>query len=216
VGSLVADYAESWGFRVMKSDPPRERREGLGEKEGFYPLSRIVAQSDIMTFHVPLTTAGPDATRHMVSREFIKSSKPGAVILNSSRGPVFEPEALREAIEGGGRFVIDTWNGEPAIDRDVLAKVLFGTPHIAGYSAQGKAMATAMVVRALSGEFDLPLIDWYPEGAPRSEARRISWEEMRRRMPAHFDMAAESAALKAAPERFEAMRDNYNYRLEFF
>ncbi len=139
------------------------------------------------------------------------------MILNSSRGPVIEPDALREAVFSGRRgFIIDTWNGEPAIDREVLERVPLGTPHIAGYSAQGKATATSMVVRALAREFSLPLGDWYPEGALRSEARAISWEDMCRRMPSYFDISAESAALKAAPKQFEAMRDNYNYRTEFF
>jgi erythronate-4-phosphate dehydrogenase len=217
VGSLVASYAAAWGFRVMRSDPPRERAEGLGVAEGFYPLKELVAECDVVTFHVPLIAGGVDATRHLVGREFLVATKPDAVVLNSSRGPVIEPDALREAVLSGRReFIIDTWNGEPALDREVLERVLLGTPHIAGYSAQGKATATSMVVRALAREFSLPLGDWYPEGAPRSEAREISWEDMRRKMPSHFDIAAESALLKSTPEKFEQMRDNYNYRTEFF
>jgi erythronate-4-phosphate dehydrogenase len=217
VGSIVADYAASWGFRVMRSDPPRERAEGLGPEQGFYPLADIATRSDIITFHVPLNISGPDATRHIVNRDFLKALKPGAVILNSSRGPVIDPDALRESVGKGGRFIIDTWNGEPDLDREVLERVLIGTPHIAGYSAQGKATATAMIVNALAREFDLPLeADWFPPEGLRSIPRPISWEEMRRLMPAHFDMAAESAALKAAPERFEQMRNTYNYRTEYF
>lgn len=218
VGSLVARYAAAWGFRVMRSDPPRERAEGLGMDEGFYPLRELAAGSDVVTFHVPLTfaAAGPDATYHIVDRDFLAAAKPGSVIINSSRGPVIEPGALREAAGSTHSFIIDTWNDEPAIDRAVLERVLLGTPHIAGYSVQGKAAATSMVVNALAREFDLPLTDWYPAGAPRSEAREISWEQMCRLMPSHFDIVAESAALKAAPERFEAMRDNYNYRTEYF
>ncbi len=214
VGSLVKKYAESWGFRVMCSDPPRERAEGLGAAEGFYPLNEIVAAADIITFHVPLIKEGADATRHLVGREFLALAKPGTVIFNSSRGPVIEPGALREADKN--KFIIDTWNGEPDIDREVLEDVLLGTPHIAGYSAQGKANGTAMVVNALARKFGLPLNDWFPPDGQRSEPREISWEEMCRTMPARFDIAAESAALKAAPELFEAMRNNYNYRKEYF
>jgi erythronate-4-phosphate dehydrogenase len=217
VGSLVSHYAASWGFRVMRSDPPRERAEGLGAAEGFYPLNELVARCDAITFHVPLAAVGPDVTRHLVGREFLAATKPNAVILNSSRGPVIEPNVLREAVSGGRReFIIDTWNGEPAIDRTVLERVPLGTPHIAGYSAQGKAMATSMIVNALAREFSLPLDDWYPDGAPRSEPQEISWMDMCRRMPSHFDIAAQSAALKSAPDRFEALRDNYNYRMDFF
>lgn len=216
VGSLVAEYAASWGFRVMRSDPPRERAEGLGFAEGFYSLREIAIRSDIVTFHVPLVSAGPDATRHIVDREFLATAKSNQVIINSSRGPVVEPDALREAVGRTHSFIIDTWNGEPDIDGTVLERVTLGTPHIAGYSLQGKAAATSMVVNALAREFDLPPKDWYPAEAPRSEARGISWEEMCRLMPSCFDIAAQSAVLKAAPERFEVMRDNYNYRMEFF
>jgi erythronate-4-phosphate dehydrogenase len=139
------------------------------------------------------------------------------VLLNSSRGAVFSSEALRVAVgRGRGGFVIDTWNDEPRIDRAVLEGVLLGTPHIAGYSQQGKAAGTAMVVNALGDRFGLPLRDWFPAGVGHSEPREISWEEMCRTMPSRFDIAAESAALKAAPDRFEAMRNNYDYRLEYF
>lgn len=217
VGSLVAEYAAAWGFSVMLSDPPRERAERLVAGEGFYTLGTLAAECDIITLHVPLTLEGSDATRHLAGREFLAAAKPGAVIINSSRGAVVEPEALREAVSRKSQsFIIDTWNGEPNIDREVLERVLLGTPHIAGYSMQGKATATSMVVRALARQFGLPLLDWYPHGAPRSEPRAIPWEEMCRAMPSYFDIAAESAALKAAPERFEAIRDNYRYREEYF
>lgn len=222
VGSLVAEYAAAWGFRVMRSDPPRERAEGPGAAEGFYPLERLAAECDVITFHVPLTTDGPDATKGLVGREFLAAAHPGAVMINSSRGAVIEPGALREAVSGAGGyadargFIIDTWNGEPDMDRGVLERVMLGTPHIAGYSVQGKATATSMMVNALAMEFGLPLKDWYPEGAPRSVPREIGWEEMCRTMPSYLDIAAESAALKAAPRRFEQMRNEYSYRIEFF
>ena len=218
VGTLVAGYAAAWGFRVMCSDPPRERAEGLGRADGFYPLGDLAAGCDIITFHVPLTSEGPDATRHIVNRDFMAATRPGAVILNSSRGPVIDPVVVTH------NFIIDTWNDEPRIDCEVLKSVLLGTPHIAGYTVQGKAAATSTVVNALAREFGLPLTEWYPAGAPRSQPREISWDEMRRLMLSHFDIAAESAALKAtlgatlnaAPELFEEMRNNYHYRTEFF
>jgi erythronate-4-phosphate dehydrogenase len=214
VGSLVKEYASRWGFRVMCSDPPREKAEGLGRAEGFYPLGELARECDIITLHVPLTASGPDATRHLVDAGFLAATKPEAVILNSSRGLIIDPEALRGACNRG--FIIDTWNDEPNIDRTVLQRTLLATPHIAGYSVQGKATATSMIVNALAREFGLPLDDWYPEGAPRSTPRAIGWEEMCRRMPAYFDIAARSRALNAAPEGFEQMRNDYKYRQEFF
>jgi erythronate-4-phosphate dehydrogenase len=229
VGSLVKEYAEEWGFRMMCSDPPRERAEGLGRAEDFYPLAELAEESDIITLHVPLTITGPDATRHLVDSAFLAATKPQAVILNSSRGAIIDPDALKGALVekfpscGGvevkgrrGGFIIDTWNDEPCIDRTVLQRTLLATPHIAGYSTQGKATATAMIVNALAHEFGLPLDDWYPWGALRSTPRAISWDEMCRTMPAYFDITAQSRALKAAPEEFEQMRNNYKYRAEYF
>ncbi len=210
VGSLVADYAAAWGFRVMRSDPPRARAEGLGPAEGFYPLWTLAAECDIITFHVPLTLTGPDATCHIVNREFMSTIRPGVVIINSSRGAVIDPAVATH------NFIIDTWNNEPDIDREALMRALLATPHIAGYTLQGKAMATSMIVGALAREFGLPLAGWYPAGVSRSQPRAITWDEMCRLMPSYFDIAAESAALKAAPERFEQMRNGYDYRTEFF
>ncbi len=217
VGSLVAEYAALWGFRVMRSDPPCEKSLGLGESDGYFPVNEIVSACDIITFHVPLTDAGPDATRGFVGHDFLAATKPNALIFNSSRGAVIDPEALRQWVGRRG-FVIDTWNSEPAIDRAVLQHVLLGTPHIAGYTTQGKATATAMIINALAREFPefSSLRDWFPEGALRNAPRPIGWGEMCATMPSHFDIAAESALLKASPERFEQFRDKYQYREEFF
>lgn len=216
-GSLVADYAASWGFRVMRSDPPRERAENLGPADGYHPINELAERCDVITFHVPLTTSGPDATIGMAGHDLFAATKSGALIINSSRGGVIDPVALRQW-SGRRGFLIDTWNGEPAIDRGVLERVLIGTPHIAGYTAQGKANATAMTVDALARKFPelRELEGWFPEGAQKSVQRPIGWAEMCDRMPSYFNIAAESALLKASPELFEQFRDRYKYREEFF
>lgn len=217
IGSLVRKYASEWGLRVMCSDPPREYAEKLTAHDGFYPLRRIISQSDIITLHTPLTLAGPNATYHMINREFLVSTRENCVIINSARGSVIEPNALRRTVADGRRgFILDTWNNEPRIDRDVLRGVLLGTPHIAGYSQQGKAAATAMIVNGLAAKFGLPLRNWYPSGTFHSSPRPISWSEMCETMPEYFDIEAESAALKAHPEDFEKFRNTYNYRTEYF
>jgi erythronate-4-phosphate dehydrogenase len=217
IGSLVAEYAAEWGYRVMCSDPPREDAEKLTTHNGFYPLRKILSHSDVITIHTPLILGGANPTYHLVNREFLVSTKEDAVVMNSSRGAVIEPEVLRKAIEKHKRnFVIDTWNNEPDIDRTVLEGVLLGTPHIAGYSEQGKATATAMIVGGLASHFGLPLHDWYPDGISHSTPRPIGWGEMTETMPRYFDIAARSRELKAAPEKFEYFRNNYKYRTEFF
>ncbi len=217
IGSLVRKYATEWGYKVMCSDPPREHTEKLTVHDGFYPLRKIMAQSDIITLHTPLTLAGPDATYHMVNREFLTSTKPDIAILNSSRGPVVGPKALHRAVEEKQRdFILDVWNNEPNIDLEVLEGIALGTPHIAGYSQQGKATATAMIVNGLASKFGLPLRNWFPAGGYHSSPRPISWSEMCETMTEYFDIAAESAELKAAPGDFEKFRNTYRYRLEYF
>jgi erythronate-4-phosphate dehydrogenase len=217
IGSLVAEYATEWGYRVMCSDPPREYSEKLTTQDGFYSLRKLISHSDIITIHTPLLVTGPNATYHMVNREFMVSTKGDAVIVNSSRGAVIEPGALHKTIEKRKRdFVIDTWNNEPDIDRTVLEGVLLGTPHIAGYSEQGKAAATAMIVNGLAQRLRLPLHGWYPEGMAHSVPRPVSWKEMSETIPVYFDIAAQSRELKTNSGNFEHFRNNYAYRTEYF
>lgn len=205
VGSLVMQYAEAWGLRVLGCDPPREKRERCG----FLPLDEVAREADILTFHTPLDAT----TRHMADAALFARMKPGAVILNSSRGEVVDGEALRMSHL---RWVLDVWEHEPHLDPDLLARALLATPHIAGYSEQGKATATAMAVAAIAREFGLPLADWYPPGAAPSAPRTIAWQELCSTISDAFDVEAQSRQLKARPEAFESMRDHYRYRREYF
>lgn len=205
VGSLVKSYAEAWGFRVLCCDPPREEREHVG----FLPLEEVARQADLLTFHTPLD----DTTRYMASQPLFDRMKPGAVLINSSRGEVVDGEALRRSRQ---RWVLDVWEHEPELDPELLERALLATPHIAGYSQQGKANATAMAVAAVSRRFQLPLEGWYPPEVERSAPRPISWPELCRTMPQHYDIEAESSRLKHHPDTFEALRDNYAYRHEYF
>lgn len=221
VGSLVAAYATQFGFRVLCCDPPRmEREAGLG----FLPLGELLERSDIVTLHVPLTTKGVHKTFRMAGKVFFEVLKKGsrrhrAVFINTSRGEVVEDSVLLGALEEGtvAHACIDTWNHEPEIDPGLLRAATLATPHIAGYSIQGKAAGTAAVVRAVARRFGIPLTEWYPpQVTPVQPRPEISWEEVQRRMPGYFDIERESAALKRHPELFEAMRNDYPFRTEFF
>lgn len=219
VGSLVAEYAEQWGFRVLCCDPPRQRTEGFCSLAArFVTLADIARECDIITFHTPLTREGQDATYHMAGREFLAATKPGALIINSSRGEVVGTGALADAVERGGcSCAIDTWEHEPHIDRHLLSMAELATPHIAGYSAQGKANATSMAVQAVAHAFGFPLTDWYPSAdVPHTEPRPISWNELRRTIGGYFDIDVQSARLKSHPEKFEELRNTYEYREEYF
>ena len=205
VGSLVRAYAEQWGFRVLCCDPPREEREHAG----FLPLEEVARRADILTFHTPLD----DTTRHMADARLRALTRPACVIINTSRGEVIDTGAL---VASGRPCIADVWEHEPQIDGRLLERALLATPHIAGYSAQGKANASSAVVRALSREFGLPPAEWYPSEVAPCTPRTLSWQALCSTIDGHFDIAALSRELKRRPGEFEAMRDQYRYREEYF
>ncbi len=165
VGSKVARAASVLGCRVLLNDPPREREEGKGE---FMPLQELLAASDIVSIHVPLTYSGQDNTIEMVNKEFLSGMKKGSHFINTSRGEVVNEHDLKNAMKTGqlSSVILDVFKNEPVIDRELAGMLTLATPHIAGYSTDGKANGTAMSVRALSRFFKLGLDEWIPEGVP--------------------------------------------------
>ena len=205
VGSLVEKYARRWGFNVLCCDPPRQQREG-GDFVGFEELLR---RSDIVTLHTPLDKT----TFHMMDSAAIAMMSHNGVIINASRGEVADTQALLEAPQ---TLILDVWEREPAIDAQLLEKALVATPHIAGYSAQGKANASSMVVRAIAEEFNLPIEGWYPAEVEPVERQPIEWEQMCRTIGSYCDLKSQSDYLKANSQEFESIRNNYHYRQEYF
>ena len=205
VGSLVKEYAEAWGFKTVCCDPPREEREKLG----FVTLEDVLKSADIVTLHTPLDAT----THHLINSENIALLHSGATLINASRGEVLATNATqREDIS----YAIDVWENEPNIDKALLNKALVATPHIAGYSRQGKANATAMAVEAIARHFNLPLCDWYPQGVQPSAPHPISWQEMCETITGHCNLRQESDILRSQSENFEHLRNNYLYREEYF
>ena len=218
VGSLVADYCRSWGFRVLCSDPPREVAENLGPEQDFVPLAELVAQADIVTLHTPLIRTGQWPTYHLVDSNFVATIKPGATLLNASRGEVADTAALISPEAEKLALYIDVWEGEPHhLNPTLLSRAKVATTHIAGYSLQGKANASAMVVRALAQHFGIePLTDWYPSGVTPSAPRPISWAEMSAQIGYYCPLEAETEWLRNHPTEFDQHRNTYPLREEFF
>lgn len=224
VGRGVADAAQALGMRVLLNDPPREEREG---SDAFTSLDELLRQSDIVTCHTPLTADGPHPTHHLASRAFFDRMRRGAAFINSSRGSVVDSAALRDAAQRGklAAFVLDTWEGEPDIDGTLLRDALLATPHIAGYSADGKANGTAVCVRTCSQMFDIDaLADWFPPTLPAPpmptdfaiDATGRTDEEVFFEAVTHtYPIDADSARLKTSPETFERQRGDYWTRREF-
>ncbi len=215
VGSQVVQAARVMGLRVLQCDPIRAQR---GEMDSHTDIDILLKDSDIVTLHVPLTKTGQWATENMVNREFFAKMKSGAIFINSSRGEVVDQEALKEAIRSGklSHTVLDVWRNEPDIDRELMNMVDIATPHIAGYSKQGKANGSAMCVRALSDIYNLGLNEWYPSQVEpnRVDCERLTLGEIRESIAVCCDLAGDCQRLRANPEQFESLRNNYDYREE--
>lgn len=222
VGSKVAKFAELMGMNVLLNDPPRAREEG---DKNFVSLGTILYESDIVTLHVPLNVVGDDATWHIINDKCFKKMKKGAWFFNTSRGEVTETAALKKVLSTGkpGGAVLDVWENEPDIDIDLMARTFLSTPHIAGYSTDGKAKGTAMVVNSLSNHFNLSLKDWYPENVPPPEHPVINVdgvgktdEDIIREAVNHtYNIEEDNIRLRFSPSDFEKLRGEYGIRREF-
>ena len=148
VGSLVARKAGALGMRVLLNDPPRARA-GRSSGDDFVSLEALLAEADIVTMHVPLSTAGPDKTARMANTDFFGKTKPGCIFINSSRGAVVDTAALLDAIRRKtvAHSVIDTWENEPNFPKELLDAADLGTAHIAGHSFEGKVWGTFLVYK---------------------------------------------------------------------
>ena len=188
VGSKVAKMAESKGYEVLLNDPPKK----IGVSLDF-----IAQKCDIITFHVPLDAS----TYHLCDAAFLSQCKPGALIINASRGRVVDEQAL---LASGHPFILDTWENEPHINPEVLAKARLASMHIAGYSVEGKRNASQMCLDAVAEEFGLKPIDI-------TELRYdVITTKKGDSAPGWLNRISDS--LKAQPTAFEALRTTYPLR----
>lgn len=211
VGSKIAKVAQDFGMRVLLNDLPREEKEG---SEPFTSLNKIAEECDIITFHVPLYKEGKYKTFHLADESFFSLLKRKPVIINTSRGEVIDTNALLNALnsESISDAIIDVWEHEPDINLKLLEKVIIGTPHIAGYSADGKANATRMSLDAICRFFQID--GNYEINAPAPASPVIyakSHEEALLRM---YNPIDDSDRLKSQPELFENLRGDYPLRRE--
>lgn len=219
VGSLVDRWCRRLGMKTLLCDPPRAIAEG---SDGFVTLDEIARDSDIVTFHTPHTRPPqPHATHHLADKAFFDALQKRPVIINAARGPVVDTQALVDALDSGrvSNAVIDCWEGEPdAISQPLLERAVIATPHIAGYSIEGKKRATRAVVEAL-------LMYWSDElygrsmerpQAPHPEECGRSMERPYNNDPG-YDPMADTAYLRQglkAGRTFTDLRNNYTLRHE--
>ena len=216
VGKRVDRVAGYLGFKVLKNDPPRMAAEG---PEGFCPLDYLLQNANIVTMHVPLD----ETTRGMCDESFFEKMRPGAIFINASRGEVVDEAALKRAIPKLGPVIIDTWNNEPDIDRELLDMVDIATPHIAGYSYQGKQNGTAMAVRTLARFFGFEkLYEFFPKTEIQDlEAVKLDLKgkrqgEITSALQYNYPIFTDDFMFRMNPGSFEKLRSNYQYRREFY
>lgn len=228
VGRRVAGFARALGMNVLLNDPPRARAEG---RAGFSELEEL-AEADVLTLHVPLTRSGPDATEHLFDAARLGALRRDAVLINTARGAVVDNAALREALRTGalGGAVLDVWEGEPSPEPALLERVGIATPHIAGYSLDGKLNGTQQVADAACRFFGIEPA-WraqaaLPASAPAELTLDASLEPqqaVRAATRALYDIEADDArmrpllALEAAQraQAFDRLRREYPVRREF-
>lgn len=222
VGSKVARIAEIFGMKVLLNDPPRERAEG---SEKFVSLDIIQNEADVITLHVPLNMKGEDATFHLANPGFFSKLKRKPVLINSCRGEVTETGAVKDALKAGNisAFVCDCWENEPDLDSELLTLTEIATPHIAGYSKDGKATGTLMSVQAISQFFGLGLENWQPTGVELPEdpvfeldGAGLTEQQILSKAILHtYDIRNDDKAFRNNVDKFEELRGDYPTRREF-
>ena len=230
IGSKVVKIAEALGMKVLQCDPPLARREGVTHR--FVSFEEAL-KADIVTFHVPLTKTGPDATYHLIDESSVKKMKHGAVLINTSRGSVVETDALMKALDEKhlSEAILDVWEKEPDINTELLRRVFIGTPHIAGYSLDGKLNAVQMIYEAVCRFLFLISKKNVREFLPDSEPYSIqvvgdvkSKEEMLGSIIKQaYDIEVDDKSLRKItevpenerPKYFSQLRSGYRERREF-
>lgn len=208
VGKIVERWARAIGMNVLLCDPPRAEKEG---PDRFCDMSAIACECDIITFHTPLSRHGAHPTYHLLDRDMVDKLAKRPVVINSSRGSVTDTDALLYGLEAGkiSHAVIDCWENEPYISLELLHRASIATPHIAGYSKEGKIRATQMAINALTAHFGMPEIR-LPLQVPEGAAKDVTIEGIMN----SYDPMSDTDALKAAPGDFESLRNRYNLREE--
>lgn len=226
IGGRLARRLPALGLHVLKNDPPRAGDvEAAGRSHDFVPLDEVLAASDVVTLHVPLTREGRYATHHLFDAATLRRMKPGAWLVNTSRGAVVDNPALKAVLEAErlGAAVLDVWEGEPTPDPELIRRVDLATPHIAGYAYDGKVRGTAMLYTALTEHLGVPRT-WNPEAALRSADGRPlvatppdpalpETEALHHLVRSMYDVAADDACLRRIREVPPEERGAYFSRL---
>lgn len=220
VGSRLSRLCETLGMRVVWNDPPLAEQAG---DERYEPLERILG-CDVVSLHVPLTEAGPLKTRGLVDGAFLDAMRPGSALINTCRGHVIDEASLKRALDDGKlrACVLDVWQHEPRIDSELLARVTLGTPHVAGYTVEGKLRGTQMIHRGLASMMGMEcgwnMEDHLPPAPPA--VHMDSSSDLAALLHRVHDIERDDVALRETIDRsdtagFHELRRTYPPRREF-
>ncbi|TWE05665.1 4-phosphoerythronate dehydrogenase [Pseudomonas sp. AG1028] len=172
VGERLIKVLRGLGWRVLVCDPPRQRAEG-GD---YVSLQHIIEQCDVISLHTPLTRDGEFATRHLLDAELLEQLRQGTWLLNASRGEVLDTAALCALLQRRAdlHVVLDVWEGEPLVDLELAALCHIATPHIAGYSLEGKLRGTAQIYQAFCRAQGIEAMISLESLTPRRWLQRLS------------------------------------------
>lgn len=219
VGKKVAKACEILGMKVLLNDPPRQRLEG---ESNFVSLDTIKKEADIITFHTPLIKEGEDKTFHLADDDFFATLAKQPILINSARGAIVATKAIKKALQEGkiSGAMIDCWENEPSIDLEYMNMVDIATPHIAGYSADGKANATRMSLESVAefyslGKTPIALVKASePENSIIDLNDFSSSNRIYSALLATYSPKSDFIRLKANPATFKQLRNDYPLRRE--
>lgn len=216
VGSRIEQMARHLGMTVLLCDPPRAEIEGPGQ---FVSLDTLLQSADIVSLSVPLNAG----TQKMVNDAFFAKMKFGAIFINTARGEIVDDDALKRAFSRLGPVIIDTWNNEPDVDRELIEKATIATPHIAGYSYQGKQRATAAAVRSVARFFKIePLYEFFPTTeleeleAVKLDLTGLNQGQITSVFQYNYPIFTDDFMFRVNPDQFDELRQLYRYRREFY
>ncbi|WP_428036384.1 4-phosphoerythronate dehydrogenase [Amphritea sp.] len=224
VGRRLQQRLVDLGVKLLLNDPPR----AAGGEEGFIGLSDLLAQADIVCLHTPLTRSGVHPSYHLLNAQNLHMIKPGAILLNAGRGPVIDNKALLNWHQGRSdvTLLLDVWEDEPVVDSHLAQRVRIGTPHIAGYTLDGKIRGTWMLYRAFCQQQGITpgieLSDCLAHAGPAPEIVLDGSETLTNIVNAIYQPEADFKRFMdslvdagSQPQAFDLLRKNYPVRREF-
>jgi erythronate-4-phosphate dehydrogenase len=215
VGRKVEHMARTLGLKVLLNDPPRAALEG---EEGFVDIDTLLSEATIISIHVPLD----NTTQGMCNDAFFEKMRPGTIFINASRGEVVDEAALLRARPKLGALVLDTWCNEPNVSQILIDACDIATPHIAGYSYQGKQNGTAMAVQAIARHFGFKDLEFFSpamEDALMPKVINVKGKtqgEIAAAVQYNYPIFTDDFLFRVNPSNFEKLRSEYNYRREFY